>query len=175
MNKGRLVRTIALSHAVLCAAACGRSSPDALPPPIAAAVAALAAECRRVDGTPHTESAVTRGDFTGDGRDDYLLYTGWIDCENAASIYGDREKGVAVYADDGSGGAAAVFNDSVYDVRIEDKGGKRQLWLTVAAGQCGRPQAASFAEESFCDRAIVWDAAAGRFDYAPVTTVRMIK
>lgn len=171
----RRVRTVTLSFAVLAAAACGRPSSDALPPPVATAVAALADECSRVDGIPHTDGAVKRADFTGDGREDFVLYTGWIDCENAASIYGDREKGVAVYAGDGAGAAAAAFDDSVYDVTIEDNAGARQLWLTVAAQRCGRPQAASFSEESFCDRAIVWDAAAGRFDYAPVSTVRMIE
>ncbi|MEP7305795.1 MAG: hypothetical protein ABJA98_09780 [Acidobacteriota bacterium] len=79
------------------------------------------------------------------------------------------------HAGDGSGTAAAVFDDSAYDVTIENKGGQRQLWLTVAAHRCGQPPAASFSEESFCDRAIVWDVAARRFDYAPVSTMRMIK
>ena len=80
-----------------------------------------------------------------------------------------------MYAGDGSGGATAVFDDSVYDATIEEKGGQRQLWLTVAAQHCGQPQAASFSEESFCNRAIVWDAVSRRFNYAPVNSVRMIK
>lgn len=169
------LRTITLSFVLLGSAACGRPSPDALPPPVAAAIAALANECNRVEGIPHTDGAVKRADFTGDGHEDYVLYTGWINCENAASIYGDRERGVAVYAGDGAGTATAVFEDSVYDVMIENKDGKYELWLTVAAQRCGLPQAASFSEESFCDRTVVWDAAASRFDYAPVGTVRMIR
>ena len=171
----RPVPTITLLFAVLVAAACARTSRDALPPPVANAVAALATECGRVDGIPHTDGAVKRSDLTGDGVKDFVLYAGWIDCENAASIYGDREKGVSIYAIDAAGTAVAVFNDSVYDVMIRVNGGKSQVWVTMAAERCGRPKAASFSEESFCERAIVWNAAVRRFEYAPVSAVRMIE
>ena len=39
----------------------------------------------------------------------------------------------------------------------------------------GKPPAPDFARENFCDRAIAWNAKAKRFDYAPVSTVRMIE
>lgn len=35
--------------------------------------------------------------------------------------------------------------------------------------------AKDFASETFCDRAIVWNPGAQKFDYAPVSTVRMVQ
>jgi hypothetical protein len=45
----------------------------------------------------------------------------------------------------------------------------------VSGAQCGKPPAPDFARENFCDRALVWNAATKKFDYAPVSTVRMIQ
>ena len=166
---------IALLGAVACSRSADRSSLDSLPQSVSDAVAALAAQCRAVDGIPQTDDTVRRGDFTKDGRDDFVLYAGWMACVNAASVFGDREKDVTVFTGDASGGASWAFGDSVYDVAIEDADGKLQLWFTVSAGQCGQPPAATFSEESFCDRALLWSASTSRFDYEPVSAARMLR
>jgi hypothetical protein len=144
--------------------------------------AAVAAElqpnvdlCREVGGTPHTADAVKSADLTGDGKPDHVLYLGWLRCDGAASLYGDREKGLSVYAGDGAGGATAAFSAMAFDAKIEGAGAAAKLWLTVSGGQCGKPPAPDFARESFCDRAVVWNAKARKFDFAPVSTVRMIE
>ncbi len=168
-------------------AACGQSpsggpapaaatpSPAPLPATVAAALASLAGQCTEVGGTPRTEDAVRRADLNGDSHQDFVLFAGWVNCENAVSIYGDRQKSLAVFAGDAGGGAAAAFGDWVFDAELEDTSGSTVLWLTTMAEQCGRPPAASFASESFCSRAITWNGATQRFDYAPVSTVRMIE
>jgi hypothetical protein len=160
--------------AILVAAACTPPSSD-LPPSVADGLAMLAAQCTEAQGTPKTGDAVRRADLTGDSADDFVLFAGWIACENAWSIYGDREKFVAVYASDGRGGAAEAFAGSVYDAAIESAGGVATLWLGTSAERCGRPRAETFAEESFCDRPLAWNAAAARFDFAPLATVRPIE
>jgi hypothetical protein len=63
----------------------------------------------------------------------------------------------------------------VYDVEIERSAGAAEVWLTTSAEQCGHPRAAVFASESFCQRAIVWNGPAARFDYAPLSTVHAIE
>jgi hypothetical protein len=146
-----------------------------LPPPVAAVLAALTDECTRVDGIPHAENAVQRADLNADGTEDFVLYAGWIVCENAWSIYGDREKALTVFAGDGDGGAAEAFADLVYDAKIETQGAAAQLWLSTSAERCGRPRAEVFADETFCDRRIEWHAGTARFDYAPLDTVRLIE
>ena len=143
----------------------------ALPPAVAAELRALTDQCRDVGGTPHADKAVTQVDLTGDGKGDYVLDVAAIDCEGAAAVYGDREKGVTVYVGDGSGGATKAFGDAVYGVKIE--GGK--VWLTVSGAQCGKPPAPDFAHESFCDRALVWNGTTRKLGYAPVSSVRMIQ
>lgn len=188
----RLVQ-IAAACVLLALAACARTPTDPpaatgtppsaapatalapLPAVVATARDSIAAECSGVGGTPHTEHAVHRADLNGDGHEDYVLYTGWIDCENAASIYGDRTKFLAVYTGDGRGGAIESFTDWAYDAKLEGDGAATKLWLTVAGDSCGRPPAPDFASEAFCDRAIDWNPVTGRFDYVAVSTVRMIE
>lgn len=157
------------------AAAASSSSLSPLPASVAAALASLAGQCSEVGGTPRTENAVRRADLNGDNREDFVLFAGWIDCENAVSIYGDRVKSLSVFPGDGQGGAGDAFGDWVFDAELEDASGSTQLWLTTMGEQCGRPPAANFASESFCNRAITWNGATQRFEYAPVSTVRMIE
>jgi hypothetical protein len=122
-----------------------------------------------------TAAAVKRADLNGDSKEDFVLDVGSVNCDGAASIYGDREKGITVYAGDGSRGAVEAFSDMVYGAKIEGTGPAAKLWLTVSGSQCGKQPAADFASESFCDRALSWNAAKKKFDYAPVSTVRMIE
>lgn len=161
---------------VLGAAACEHSSPppvaNALPSPVSAAVATLAAQCSSANGNPQADAAVRRGDFNADGYNDFVLFSGWMVCENAASVFGDREKDVTVFIGNDAGGVSAAFHESVYEVKLEGDGKNGQVWLTVAGEQCGKPPAATFSEESFCDRALVWSKATARFDYAPLSATR---
>ncbi len=82
---------------------------------------------------------------------------------------------VSVYVGDGAGGAKQAFSDWVYGAKIEGTGASAKLWLTVTAEGCGKPPAKDFASESFCDRALAWNAGANKFEYAPVSTIRMIQ
>jgi hypothetical protein len=151
----------------------GQAAP--LPAVVAADLESIAALCREVGGTPLTKDAVTRADLNGDGNEDFVLYVGSVNCDGAAGIYGDREKGVTVYAGDGKGGAVAAFTEPVYGAKIEDSGGAAKLWLGVSGARCGKPPAKDFASEAFCDRPLVWDAKTKKFEYAPVSAVRMIQ
>jgi hypothetical protein len=146
-----------------------------LPPTVAADLKAIADQCTDAGGKPLTGDAVKRADLNADGKEDFVLDTGSVNCDGAASIYGDREKWVGVYVGDGKGGATSAFTDAVYGVTIEGTGPSSRLWLTVSGQQCGKKPAPDFASENFCDRAIVWNAGTKKFDYAPVSTVRMIE
>jgi hypothetical protein len=165
--------------AIACAAgtlvAASAAAEAKLPGAVAAELQPNADLCREVGGTPHMAGAVKSADFTGDGKPDHVLYLGWIRCDGAASLYGDREKGLSVYIGDGVGGATAAFSAMVFDAEIEGEGAAAKLWLTVSGGQCGKPPAPDFARESFCDRRLDWNAKTRKFDFAPVSTVRMIE
>jgi hypothetical protein len=150
-------------------------APTRLPAVVAASVKSLDDTCREVGGKPLNGDVVKRVDLNGDGKVDFVVDAGSANCDGAASIYGDREKYVAIYVGDGAGGATEAFSDSVYGVTIEGTGPAAKLWLTVSAQGCGRKPAADFASGNFCDRALVWDAKTRKFGYAPVSTVRMIQ
>ena len=147
----------------------------ALPAPVAAAVKENADLCKELGATANTANAVKRVDLSGDGNLDYVFFVGWMHCPGSASLYGDREKSVTVFAGDAAGGAAAAFSGMVFDVKLEGTAPALQLWLTVSGSGCGKPPAPDFARENFCDRALVWNAKTKKFDFAPVATVRMIE
>ncbi|MEQ1802251.1 MAG: hypothetical protein ABL989_10040 [Gammaproteobacteria bacterium] len=167
---------LAVAGAAAAGLACAADAPaPGLPATIAADLKSIADQCTEVGGKPRTGDAVKRADLNGDGKEDFVIDTGSVNCDGAASIYGDREKWVGVYAGDGKGGATSAFTDSVYGVAIDGTGATAKLWLTVSAGMCGKKPAKDFATENFCDRAVVWNPATKKFDYAPVGTVRMIE
>ena len=153
--------------------AAGDTTP--LPASVTADLKSVADMCREVGGSPNTDEAVKSSDLNADGQADFVLFVGSVMCDGAASVYGDRMKEVHVYAGDGRGGAREAFVDLVYGMLIEGTGSTARVWLTVSGKQCGKPPAPNFASESFCQRALAWNAASGRFDYAPVSTVRMIE
>jgi hypothetical protein len=148
---------------------------EKLPAAVAADLKSHADLCREVGATPNTQNAVKSADLNGDGKPDFVFLNGWIHCPGWASLYGDREKAVVVYAGDGAGGAVSAFTDMVFDAKLEGTGAATKLWLTTSGAACGKPPAPDFANESFCDRALVWNAKARKFEYAPVSTVRMIE
>lgn len=166
-----------LASSVVLAVAAPLAADAAAPLPSVAAKALqeIAAVCTESGGKARTDEAVKRVDLNGDGHEDYVLDVGSVICDGAASVYGDREKGVLVYAGDGKGGAKQVFNDMSYGTKIEGTGPAARLWLTVSGAACGKPQAADFASESFCERPIAWNVQKQSFDYAPVSTVKMIE
>jgi hypothetical protein len=63
----------------------------------------------------------------------------------------------------------------VFGAKLEGEGAAARLWLTVSGAACGKPPAPDFAHENSCDRAIVWNAKTRKFEYAPVSSVRMIE
>jgi hypothetical protein len=166
-------RVVATGSMIVCINAF--AAQPSLPAAVAADLRSVADQCAGVGGKAVTGNAVKRVDLNGDGKEDYVLDVASISCDGAPGIFGDREKMVAVYAGDGAGGAKQVFSDWVYGAKLEGSGASTTLWLTVSAEQCGKPPAKDFAGESFCDRAIAWNARAQKFEYAPVSTIRMIE
>jgi hypothetical protein len=175
MRKRRIGHSIACAVALVSIAGAAAAAEVKLPAAVAADVKSNADMCRDAGGTSNTANAVKSADLNGDGKLDFVFLNGWIQCDGAASIYGDREKALTVYAGDGAGGAVKAFSDAVFDAKLEGTGAATKLWLGVSGTGCGKPPAPDFASESFCDRALVWNAKTKKFEYAPVSTVRMIE
>lgn len=168
------MRFLAMSGVMMTGFA-AHAAAGSLPGVVAADLASAADACAEVGGKALTDAAVLRADLNGDGREDYVLDVGAIDCDGAPGVYGDRDKAVSVYAGDGAGGAKQAFSEMAYSVSLEGTGPAAKLWLTVSGPMCGKKPAQDFASEAFCDRHLVWNAKAQKFDFAPVSTVRMIQ
>ena len=176
MSQKRTARAIACAIALsMIHSAEPAAAQEKLPAGVAANLKSNADLCREVGGTPNTKDAVKSVDLNGDGKPDFVFLNGWIHCPGFASLYGDREKALTVYAGDGAGGVISAFTDMVFDAKLEGTGAATKLWLTTSGGGCGKPPAESFATENFCERALVWNTKAKKFEYAPVSTVRMIQ
>ena len=171
----RASTTIATGFALMILCAAAQAAPPKLPATVAKDLKETAAECADVGGKPMTTNAVKAVDLNGDGHEDYVLFVGWIDCAGAPGVYGDRAKGVLLYVGDGAGGATQAFGGPAFDAKIEGTGPAAKLWLTVGGPNCGKKPAADFASESFCERPLAWNGKARQFDYAPVSTVRMVE
>jgi hypothetical protein len=157
-------RYAALLLGIVAAATCDRAPAAQLPAAAAAALAELLRTCTDANGTPHYEHAAQQADLNGDGRPDVVLYAGWIVCENAWSVYGDREKAVQVFVSNGHG-ADEAFVDRVFDAQLQTDGKRARLVLTVSGPACGKPRTDSFSGESFCERTLVFDPATRHFGY----------
>ena len=129
----RIERFVAASVvAFFCCATAQAAAAPPLPAVVAKAVKDTAAVCTEVGGKADTTNAIKRADLNGDGIEDYVLDVGSVNCDGAASVYGDREKGVLVYVGDGKGGATEAFNDMSYGMTLEGTGSAAKLWLTVS-------------------------------------------
>ncbi len=171
----KLRDTASFGIAIAAAMCAGSISPalaegakDPTPAIVTAAVREIERTCQEVGGKPITTGVVTAADLTADGVVDYLVDLAGADCDGAASIYGDRDKGVWVYVGDGRGGAAMAHTESVYGARLEGTGRAARLWLTVAGADCGKPPAPDFASENFCERPLAWNAKTRKFALGPV-------
>jgi hypothetical protein len=171
----RLLTRLLMSFFTLALAGCGSAPGTDLPPPVAEVLAELAELCTSVNGIPHMDNAVQRADLNGDSAYDFVLFTGAVQCENAPGIFGDRAKGVFLFAGDGKGGATRAFDGAVYGATIEAADDGPRLWLTTSGMDCGSNPADTFADETFCERSVIWNAAAGRFEYAPLATARTLQ
>jgi len=171
----RIERVVFARVVVLFCCVTALAAAPPLPAVVAKAVKETATICTEAGGKPDASNAVKRADLNGDGIEDYVLDVGSVNCDGAASVYGVREKGVLVYVGDGKGGATEAFNDMSYGMTLEGAGPAAKLWLTVSGQSCGKPPAKDFASENFCDRAIVWNAKTRKFDYAAVSTVKMVQ
>jgi|GEM_PF-4659859 hypothetical protein len=48
--------------------------------------------------------------------------------------------------------------------------------FVFASAQAAAPKLpATFAEEAFCERPIAWNAKTGKFDFAPVSAIKMVQ
>lgn len=167
-------RVLSVAGAVLAFVA-GTEAAPSLPAVVAKDLNENVSLCTDAGGKANTDAAVKRADLNGDGREDYVLHVGSINCVGAASIYGDRETAVIVYVADAAGGAKNAFTDMTFGVTLEGTGPTAKLWLTTSGAGCGKKQAGDFASESFCERYIVWNAKTQKFDYAPLSTIKMIE
>lgn len=145
-----------------------------LPVAVQKALADYLAICTDVGGRPDASAGVQRRDLNGDGITDYVIDGHAITCVGAYTAWGDRAKEVRVFTGGSAGEGTLAFDGLTWGASLEGDL-DATLWLVVSGEACGKPPAADFASESFCDRPLQWNPATRRFDYAQLATVRPLR
>ena len=147
-----------------------------VPLAVAAYEKQLADACREAGGTPGKPTAafIAHGDLNGDGIDDWAVDEGGLNCKGAASIFaGSGGSQVIVFVGLPNGDARKAFQHGAYGMKLEVVGSSQTLWLRVGGPLCGQAGSPTHAEAMDCDRPIAWGKEHQRFDFAPLTSIRI--
>jgi hypothetical protein len=148
------------------------------PQAVRAAVGSATAVCREAGGKPgRSPDLVKTVDLTADGMPDYLIDWSKYECVGAVSAMENGQSGATLEILVGLLGktAVSVYSASVYGAKVETVGGRSQLWIDVAASECGQnARGVPFSNWQFCSRALVWNKATRKFAFAPISQKRRI-
>ena len=144
-----------------------------LPSPVRAVIDTLNADCRAVGGKPGASPGlVSTLDLNGDGRSDYVIYTGAFECEGAASLFVGAGGGgsVQVFVATAEGSAKSVYEHGVNGMRLQ----QGKVWLAVGGPLCGQKvnDDTPRSEMQACWRPLHWDAGRRTVDFGPLSSVR---
>ena len=117
-------------------------------------------------------------DLNGDGRPDYILSAGHLNCKNAESIFssasGDSAIIVIVGTADGKGKGKVAFDEIVHDFQLDKRHRPARLYLTVGGGWCGQQNAENLSRPDIkqCQRPLRWNRSKQIFKFAPLSAAR---
>lgn len=117
-----------------------------------------------------TNAYIQQADLNGDGITDYVMDDAQISCEGAESLFaGSGGSAVTVFAGT-QNGAAKVFSQNVFAVKLERDRRPPRLYLGVGGKLCGQKNTEdmSNAQLSLCLRPLRWDAKRHVLDFAPL-------
>ena len=148
-----------------------------LPPAVASYLGSLAADCYEVGGLPEKPRPwfMLLADLNGDGIEDWIIKDDGFVCDRAASLYGGSGGSqVTVFVGLPNGDARQAFGNGAYAMKLEQHGATTTLWLAVGGRLCGQAHPRDMADARQCWRPIAWNAATGRFGFAPLSRIRIV-
>lgn len=134
--------------------------------------------CRRLGGMPSASPRLVRAvDLTGDRRLDYVVDEGGYICINSRTAFYAGHNGAALSIFVGVPGGTAYLGYEGYShgVTVRKQAGRFRIHLIVGALACGQaPGPKAFSDWWFCHRPLRWNSSARRFQFAPLSQVRML-
>ena len=141
-------------------------------------LASLDKECRSYGGKPApSPDLVKSADLTGDGLADPVIYLGSYICDGAASAMAAGQSGAAVTIRVAGPGGSSInaYDGLAYNATIETAGDASRVFLDIAGVDCGQKPGVPFSDIRSCSRPLVWNAAARKFAYAPLSQARQVR
>jgi hypothetical protein len=136
-----------------------------MPPEVTAAIAGMQKNCRMMNREPPPVAEyVTALDLTGDGIDDWVVNTAGIGC---AGFSGSGGSAVQIYAGAPNGHASKAFDTMSLRTTIDRSRTPPVVWIGVGGRGCGDNRDVARALLRTCQRPLLWNAAARRFDEGP--------
>lgn len=172
----KIVAKVACIAALWAAFAAGASAQRAsYPPALQTALNEARQMCAEIGGLPFSATdAIESRDLNGDGVADFVVRDGHYNCQGGASLYtGNSEGGIMIFDGANRAANAAPFSSPVI-AHFIDTSGAPTLVLVLGGQFCGAPPARSRAEAAsvLCERPVLWNAAARRFDLSPMAQRR---
>ncbi|CAN5232971.1 hypothetical protein BH11PSE2_BH11PSE2_19900 [soil metagenome] len=146
-----------------------------MPVSVNAAIGSLVAECTRAGGKAQPAANVSIGaDLNGDGLTDWVINEGAFKCPGSAQLFGGASgASIMVFAGEPGGDAKQSFSGYGFGVALNGPAAKRVLWIKTTGVACGQRSATRKEDEISCDRPVQWNAAAKRFEMAPIFKARI--
>jgi hypothetical protein len=154
------------------------AEPVPIPREVAAHIEGMKQSCRQLGCTPIApkDTFLIGADLKGDGLIDWVIDEGGFNCDGAWSIFsGSGGAQVYVFAGMSRNNARQSFVHGAYGMRLERESvrGRQILWLTVGGKLCGRSDPPSNAEAIHCERSLIWNKTTKRFEFAPLSTIKI--
>ncbi len=135
--------------------------------------------CKEAGGKPaKSPGLLAVADLTGDGLPDFIIDQGAFNCDGAASLFsGSGGSQMAVYVGTPDGQAKAGFDSGSFGTKVDKAVKPAKLSVMVGGPLCGQKVTAKTARSDIksCWRPVVWDAKAGKLQFAPVSQIQPVQ
>ena len=148
------------------------AAPRDFPPEVAEHMKHMADICEEAGGKPLADKFVVHDRLNG--VEVWAINEGAFNCDGAASMFsGSGGSQVVVFMRSPDGNAKKVFEHGAYGMEMQRSGPVVTLWIGVGGPLCGQPGSPSHTDSLSCDRSLVWDNAARRLDFTPLSEARI--
>ncbi len=157
----------------------GQTGKPRLPMQVQRELASMVKDCRAAGGkVGKSPGLLTIAELTGDAVADYIIDQSAFNCEGNASLFsGSGGSELIIFAGTAKDQAAKVFQQGVFEVKVDKSVSPAIVKVAVAGVLCGQrvTKNISHADEKPCWRPLEWSAARKKMGFAPVSKIEPMK
>lgn len=155
--------------------ACAASVP--IPQEVASYIEDMKQSCKDAGGTPMApeKTFLLSGHLKDAAHLDWAIDEGGFNCKGVWGFFsGAGGAQVEVFVGLPGNRARHASEHGANGMRLEHQIGHDTLWLHVGGPLCGQSGSPSYADSVQCERPLAWNNATGEFDFAPLSTIKIL-